>query len=218
MSSLTGVAPGADNDIHDLISALGDRHVQSVLREMHDHNTRSFDRITGLLSAAMIEMQSCSRDMQWVKSTWQAQFAPLPPSSFPVFEDVRTPSARSSTPSGSLNSVMTDDPVTVAASTGVIGLRCLFCNHHHVLEKSHYQHYDRLLQRVVSDTPYSGSCVIPSDHWLFKHFGGPNVSPCDAVRLFIQKYLSFLQHGNAAYIDPGRAANVAAWLSSLSNA
>jgi hypothetical protein len=216
MSGISGDAPG--DDVHSLISAISDRQVQAALHKMNENNAASFNRVFGMISSVVTEMQSHSKDMQWMKTTWQAQFAPLPPASFPVFQEGRTPSARSSTPSGSLHSVMTDgsDAVATAGSAGVIGLRCLFCNHQHVLEKSHYQHYDRLLKRVVSGAAYSGSCVIPSDHWLFRHFGGPNVSQTDAIRLFINKYLSFLQHGNESFIDPGRAAKVADWLMSLS--
>ena len=198
-----------------MISQVADRQVQDVLRVMHQQHQKQYQSYVDVVEGAVSRMQQ----------SFNERLHP-PPMPVPLFIEAQGRSSPgvggSSSPkfgsdsggSFSCHSSMTDSVAIKSQEGAIVGLKCLFCPHFHLIEKSHYQHYDRMLSRLETGVPYSGKCFIPDTHWLFRLVGfGDN--RLDIVRKFLSTLLSHLHSGNEKAIDPVRAANVVAWLSSL---
>ena len=199
-----------------MISQVADRQVQDVLRVMHQQHQKQYQSYVDVVEGAVSRMQQ----------SFNERLHP-PPMPVPLFIEAQGRSSPgvggSSSPkfgsdsggSFSCHSSMTDSVAIKSQEGAIVGLKCLFCPHFHLIEKSHYQHYDRMLSRLETGVPYSGKCLIPDTHWLYRLVGfGDN--RLDIVRKFLSTLLSHLHSGNEKAIDPVRAANVVAWLSSLS--
>ena len=100
-----------------------------------------------------------------------------------------------------------------SSSVGSCGdaLVCPFCGVPHYSEKSHFQHVDRLGQRIGK--LYYGDCVFPENHYSLRHFEGASVG--DKMFAFCRQYCSKISSSKSSGIDKDRAAALASWLSSL---
>jgi len=227
MSSMDYVGDAvSQSSVDSMIDGISDHHVQHTLRVMQAHNDRQF----GMYRQALAD---CAED---IKTSLLGQFQlmasslscapPVPVGAvvYPSFIQAGAvsgssdsspvvPSSQGSNQSLSATSSFTDRPDVKCHDGQIIGLKCLFCPHYHFIEKSHYQHMDRLLTRFETGVPYSGKCVIPDSHWLYLQF--PGKSKVEAVREFIRQYLSFLYSGNEKRIDPEHAVRLVNWLDSL---
>ena len=221
---IIGTAP--EMSVDSLIDAISDRNVKNALREMQAQSVRQFHMYNQTLKDCVDEIKVSFRtEMQsFAAANACAPPAPVGAQQYPPFihataafggSGASSPHLDSSTSNQSLSatSSMTDRPDVVCEGGHIIGLKCLFCPHYHFIEKSHYQHFDRLLTRVESGEPYQGRCVIPDSHWLYHHYG-VGQSQRDSVVLFIRRYLSHLHSGNDKNIHPERAIQLVAWLDS----
>lgn len=217
-----GPIDAASNDhIAVMITQVSDSHVQEVLRLMHHANQHQFQSYCSVVTKAVADMQqSFHSEIAYARSG--AMYAPMPVQpqpELPLFIDANVRSSNSSPSlhsdgSFSSHSSMTDRVAIRSTNGSIIGLKCLFCHHYHVIEKSHCQHYDRLLSRIESGERYCGKCVIPDAHWIFQLHGFGD-SKAAIVRKFITTLLSHLRSGNEKSIDPIRAGCVVQWLDSL---
>ena len=124
----------------------------------------------------------------------------------PLMSLDRTPVASSQSSSKSSNQGR-------SSSVGSSGdaLVCPFCGVPHYSEKSHFQHVDRLGQRIGK--LYYGDCVFPENHYSLRHFEGASVG--DKMFAFCRQYCSKISSSRSSGIDKDRAAALASWLSSL---
>jgi hypothetical protein len=219
--------------VADMIDRVSDRNVQAVLREMQAQNVRHYRLYEQSMLQYVDDIKSTVRSEIQSLVSLNVCAPPVPLNGMPYPEFIQasiamgrnssgqsSPHVSSSQNSGdslSATSSLTDRPDIVRDNGQIMGMKCLFCTHYHFLEKSHYQHLDRLLTRLEKSEPYSGKCVIPDTHWLYLSFGVGD-SKLNAVRLFIRKYLSFLQSGNEKGIHPDRAIRLITWLDSLPRA
>jgi hypothetical protein len=226
-----GLAP--ELQVSDMIDRVSDRNVQAVLREMQAQNIRHYTMYQQSMMQCVDDIKSTVRSEIQLLASLSACAPPVPLNGMPYPEFIQASipngressgqssphvsSSQNSSQSLSATSSLTDRPDIVCDNGQIIGLKCLFCTHYHFIEKSHYQHLDRLLTRLEQGEPYSGKCVIPDTHWLYLTFGVGD-SKLNAVRLFIRNYLSFLQSGNEKGIHPDRAVRLITWLDSLPRA
>ena len=194
------------------ISEIADPHVQEVMQLMRAESQHHYHNYCSVLQSAVSTLQHSI-------DAWRPQPPiPLAPGELPQYIVAEGGSSQSSPKSAScgisLTSSMTDRSLILSQEGGVVCLKCLFCVHYHIIEKSHYQHYDRLLTRFESGKRYSGKCCIPDNHWIFSVDGFGDSK--EAIgRKFISTYLSYLHSGNEKHIDPQRAAALVAWLNSI---
>jgi hypothetical protein len=213
----------SDDNIAVLITRVADSQVQAVLRLMHSANQHQFQSYCSVVTKAVADMQqSFLSAMTYERSGMMHPPMPLAPQPvLPLFIDAnpRSSSSSPSTDTGggsfSSHSSMTDGVAIRSSDGALIGLKCLFCHHYHVIEKSHCQHYDRLLSRVETGERYFGKCVIPDTHWIYQ-LAGFGESKEAIARKFITTLLSHLRSGNEKSIDPSRAGCLVQWLQSLS--
>jgi hypothetical protein len=204
--------------LDDKISEITDPHVQEVMKLMRAENQHHYASYCSVVQSAVSTLElSFQRHME----SWrQLPPVPLAPDSLPQFIVAADGNSSQSSPKSSscgvsLSSSMSDRLAILSQDGGsVVGLKCLFCFHYHVIEKSHYQHYDRFLTRYESGKRYGGKCCIPDNHWLFSLVGFGDSKEA-IVRKFITNYLSHLHSGNEKTIDPHRAAALVAWLNSI---
>jgi hypothetical protein len=220
-----GEAPELQTNFDSMIDSISDRHIQNTLRAMRAENDRQYNLYRRALDDCVADIKTSFRAEIQSLAAVNAPPVPLSVNQFPEFiqASVQFESSGQSSPhqasshdssqSFSVASSMTDRADVVCQNGHIIALRCLFCTHYHFIEKSHYQHLDRLLTRLESGESYSGKCVVTDSHWLFQHYG-VGQSKLDAVRLFIRQYLSHLHAGNDKNINPDRAAKLVTWLDS----
>jgi hypothetical protein len=223
-----GTAPDMSRVVDTMIDRVSDRHVQDALREIVAQNERQYSMYCRALEDCVSDIKTTVRSELRSLAAINVCAPPVPlgANQYPEFIQACVPlsssgqssphvaSSRGSSQSLSASSSMTDRADIVCDKGHIIGLKCLFCTHYHVIEKSHCQHLDRLLSRLESGESYSGKCVIPDGHWLYLHFGD-GVSKLDAARSFIRMYVSHLHSGNDKNIHPDRAFKLVSWLDSF---
>jgi hypothetical protein len=196
-----------------MIAQVPDHNTQAIFRLMRAESHHQYLNYCSVVQGAVATMQqSLNQEMASLRS------GPLP---LFIAADVQhsdssnqsSPKSHSNGGSFSCNSSLTDRDV-MSQDGVVIGLKCLFCPHYHVIEKSHCQHYERFLGRVESGERYCGKCIIPDHHWICRLEGFGDCTK-EIVRKFFSIYLSHLHSGNAKNIDSGRASSLVAWLNSL---
>lgn len=207
-----------------MIAQVPDRNTQTIFRLMRAESLHQYQNYCAVLQGAVATMQqSFTQEMASFRSSVVLPPMPIAVGSLPQFiaadaqhsssSNQSSPKSVSNGGSFSCNSSQTDRDI-MSQEGVVIGLKCLFCSHYHVIEKSHCQHYDRLLGRVDSGERYYGKCIIPDNHWICR-LEGFGDSKKEIVRKFFSTYLSHLYSGNEKNIDPGRASSLVAWLNSL---
>lgn len=207
-----------------MIAQVPDQHTQTIFRLMRAESLHQYRNYCAVVQGAVASMQqSFTQQMASFRSSVNQPPMPIAVCPLPQFiaadaqhsgsSNQSSPKSASNGGSFSCNSSLTDRDI-MSQDGVVIGLKCLFCSHYHVIEKSHCQHYDRLLGRVESGERYYGKCIIPDNHWIcrLEGFGG---SKKEIVQKFFSIYLSHLHSGNEKNIDPGRASSLVAWLNSL---
>jgi len=209
-----GEAPGADADT--MISLVPDYHLRHTLLQMQAESRRLHEAQHRSLASFSSMLQNVATDVR----NLVLQSGTAPPVVYPQFiEAAGSPTLRSN--SGSVSSYTPPSSLTDGSEIAGVGsvspvvLKCLFCRHFHVREKSHCQHYSRLRDRVVGEEHYTGECVIPDNHWIYRNFGKAGQSEKEVVSSFISTYLAFLASSNEKSINPERAARLCAWLQSL---
>lgn len=180
--------------VADMIDRVSDRNVQAVLREMQAQNVRHYSLFQQSMLKCVDDIKSTVRSeiQSLVSLNLYAPPVPLDGMPYPEFIQASIPmrrdssghssphgaSSRNSSQSISATSSWTDRPDIVCDNGQIIGLKCLFCTHYHFIEKSHYQHLDRLLTRLEQGESYSGKCVIPDTHWLYLTIGVGDSNEC----------------------------------------
>jgi hypothetical protein len=209
-----GVGPGADAD--SMISLVPDYHLRNTLLQMQAESRCLHEAHHRSLASFSSMLQNVATDVR----NLVVQSGTAPPVVYPQFiEAAGTPTLRSN--SGSVSSFTPPSSLTDSSeiagleSVSPVVLKCLFCPHFHVREKSHCQHYSRLRDRVVDEEHYTGQCVIPGNHWIYRNFGKADQSEKEVVSSFITTYLSFLASSNEKSINPERAARLSAWLQTI---
>jgi hypothetical protein len=213
-----GCAPGSYDDVDGMIAAVSDTHVRDTLSRMQAENRRFQEDHSRQIQSFSSILLSVAADVRALAS--KSNYAPPLPQYIAAAGD--SPVLRSLTPSDSQTSSFTPpssltDKTELAAgnSRSAVVLKCLFCTHYHVIEKSHCQHYTRLRDRFVNSEQYNGPCSIPRDHWIFRNFGTAGQDESEIVQNFIQKYLSHLASSNEKNVNPQRAAQLCAWLETI---
>ena len=207
-----------------MIAQVPDQNTQTIFRLMRAESLHQYQNYCAVLQGAVATMQqSFTQEMASFRSSVVLPPMPIAVCSLPQFiaadaqhsgsSHQSSPKSASNDGSFSCNSSLTDRDI-MSQDGVVIGLKCLFCSHYHVIEKSHCQHYDRFLGRVESGERYYGKCIIPDNHWIYR-LEGFGSSKKEIVRKFFSIYLTHLHRGNEKNIDPGRASSLVAWLNSL---
>jgi hypothetical protein len=207
-----------------MIAQVPDHNTQAIFRLMRAESRHQYLNYCAVVQGAVATMQqSFNQEMASFRSSVMQPPMPIASGPLPQFiaADVQhsgssnqsSPKSLSNGGSFSCNSSLTDRDI-MSQDGVVIGLKCLFCSHYHVIEKSHCQHYDRLLGRVESGERYYGKCIIPDNHWVCRLEGFGDCKK-EIVRKFFSIYLSHLHSGNEKNIDHGRASSLVAWLISL---
>jgi hypothetical protein len=217
-----GQAPGSDA-IDEMINGVDCQHLQLTLRSLlrlsspqhaqFDHVHSVLVELSMMLKDTKVELISTKSELMSTKFELQQLRSTIAnPPVYPQFVNAAGSMSSASPIACSSSSEGVSDQSGDSSENAKLGLKCIFCTHVHFKEKSHTQHLDRLLKRVNSGELYSGHCAVPSDHWLFRSFGG---SPQDAISTFIKTYVSFLASSNDRNIDPVRASKLHAWIQSL---
>jgi hypothetical protein len=210
-----GTAPGyIDTAMSADVSRIGDPVVRLVISNMvarqdfamQLQGQQMAEILTGQRSMkqTMDHMMDVMSQISSVHHFEERQHSLQPPFPSVIHADSPVPSSQSSSKSSNQGR---------SSSVGSSGdaLVCPFCFVSHYSEKSHFQHVDRLGQRIGK--LYYGDCVFPENHYSLRHFEGASVG--DKMFAFCRQYCSKISSSKSSGIDKDRAAALASWLSSL---
>jgi hypothetical protein len=200
--------------------------VEIVQMRTQIHNLSSDLHITSTqLQSTMSELVDTKHELRLLReSITQSSIAQcsMAQSSYPPFPQYIGAASDASSSSSAHTSFMANSSssgdqlhpaiVVTATTSQVIGLKCPFCPKIHFKEKSHWQHLDRLMSRLIDPCVYIGKCFVSDDHWLYRRMEG---SKKEAAVAFIKKYNSHLASSHAADVDPDRAQALQLWLRSF---